>query len=60
MDADRPLAADSQEEQAKNLRDTGNGPTVDNEEELLREEFGEPDANGVYGAPAERGEGPEL
>ncbi len=56
MDFDRPLTADSQEEQEENLRRTDNGPTVDNEEELLREEFGEPSANGVYGAAEESGE----
>ncbi len=56
MDFDRPLTADSQEEQEENLRRTDNGPTVDNEEELLREEFGEPAANGVYGAVEESGE----
>lgn len=27
-----------------------NGPTVSYEEALLREQFGEPDENGVYGA----------
>jgi hypothetical protein len=32
------------------LRDTGNGPDVSYEEDLLREWFGEPDENGVYGA----------
>jgi hypothetical protein len=32
------------------LRDTGNGPNVSYEEVLLREYFGEPDENGVYGA----------
>jgi len=60
MKVDRPLVADSQEEQAKNIRRTGNGPTVDNEEDLLREEFGGPDANGVYGAAEQRGAEPEL
>lgn len=33
------------------IRDTGNGPTESIEEEVLRAEFGAPDANGVYGAP---------
>lgn len=31
------------------LRETGNGPEVNYEEALLREYFGEPDADGVYG-----------
>lgn len=31
------------------LRETGNGPTVSYEEALLREYFGEPDGDGVYG-----------
>lgn len=60
MEFDRPLVANSPEEQAENIRRTDNGPTVDNEEDLLREEFGEPDANGVYGAVGRRGEEPEL
>ncbi|GGR52128.1 hypothetical protein [Streptomyces roseolus] len=30
------------------LRETGNGPTVSYEEGLLREIYGEPDAEGVY------------
>lgn len=37
------------EEQARNLRATGNGPTVDNEEALLADEFGQPAADGIYG-----------
>lgn len=32
------------------LRETGNGPNVSYEEALLREVYGEPDADGVYGA----------
>lgn len=45
----------TQDEQAALLRPTGNGPTltVEEEERLLREEFGPPDANGVYAAPTE-------
>ncbi len=31
-------------------RETGNGPNVSYEEDLLRQYFGEPDENGVYGA----------
>jgi hypothetical protein len=33
----------------KDIAETANGPTVDNEAELLAEEFGEPDEEGVYG-----------
>lgn len=33
------------------LRETGNGPNVSYEEALLRQYFGEPDSDGVYGAP---------
>lgn len=32
------------------LRDTVNGPDVSYEEALLREFYGEPDENGVYGS----------
>ncbi|PSL01013.1 hypothetical protein CLV63_101492 [Murinocardiopsis flavida] len=39
-----------QDEQLELLRETGNGSTDPNEELLLREEFGPPDANGVFGA----------
>jgi len=31
------------------LRETVNGPEVSYEEELLRQYFGDPDADGVYG-----------
>ena len=41
----------SQDEQAALLRRTVNGPTVDNEEELLAGRYGAPDSDGVYGAP---------
>ncbi|MFD0772656.1 hypothetical protein ACFQZ2_01825 [Streptomonospora algeriensis] len=41
-----------QDEQAALIRRTDNGPTEENEEALLAEEFGEPDAAGLYGAPA--------
>ncbi|WP_329151197.1 hypothetical protein OIU91_28315 [Streptomyces sp. NBC_01456] len=37
-----------QEEQARLIRRTGNGPTVENEEALLRERFGPPDMAGVF------------
>lgn len=39
------------EEQAQHLRPTGNGPTVQDEEAILAAEFGEPNADGIYGAP---------
>lgn len=32
------------------LRETGNGANVSYEEGVLRQYFGEPDENGVYGA----------
>lgn len=60
MESDRPLVVTTQEEQEENLRRTGNGPTVENEEELLREKFGAPDANGVYGAAGHSETGAEL
>lgn len=31
------------------LEETGNGPTVPEEEEILRDKYGEPDENGTYG-----------
>jgi hypothetical protein len=55
----RPEQSDmTPDEQARHLRPTGNGPTVDNEEALLADEFGEPDANGIYGAPQNNGGDP--
>ncbi|MFI9598950.1 hypothetical protein ACIHCX_03545 [Streptomyces sp. NPDC052043] len=42
-------------EQAQYLRPTGNEPTVDNEEGILADEFGEPNSDGTYGAPTEDG-----
>ncbi|MEV8394842.1 MULTISPECIES: hypothetical protein [unclassified Streptomyces] len=39
-----------QEEQARLIVRTGNGPTVDNETELLREQYGAPDMAGVFRA----------
>lgn len=41
----------SAEEQAAHLRPTGNGPTDTSEAAVLEAEFGEPDGDGVYGAP---------
>ncbi|MDF9813033.1 hypothetical protein [Streptomyces sp. SPB162] len=40
-----------QDQDASILRNTINGPTVDNEEDLLRQLFGEPNADGIYGGP---------
>jgi hypothetical protein len=33
------------------LRETGNGPSVSYEPELLEQFYGKPNADGVYGAP---------
>jgi hypothetical protein len=45
----RPVSADmNQADQAKCLRRTDNGPTMDNEEELLHEAYGEPDDFGFF------------
>lgn len=41
--------------EAELLRRTDNGPSEPDEEELLRAEFGEPDADGVYGVSAPDG-----
>ncbi|WP_181160422.1 hypothetical protein [Streptomyces solincola] len=38
------------------LPDDGPGPSVDNEEELLAEMFGEPDDGGVYGGGDDDGD----
>lgn len=51
MGEPRPIEEDiSQARQAQFLKRTGNGPTVDNEEQLLTAAFGPADENGVYGA----------
>ena len=51
----RPLLDDDdvqdQEEQRRQLRETSEGPSVENEEELLAEMFGPPNADGIYGVP---------
>ncbi|MCX5000979.1 peptidoglycan-binding protein [Streptomyces longwoodensis] len=53
MGAARPIEEDiSQQRQAELLTSTGNGPTVDNETELLEDAFGPADDHGIYGAPA--------
>ncbi len=46
---------EGQEAQASHLTDTGNGPTENDEAELLAEKYGEP-TDGVYGAPAQDAE----
>lgn len=52
-----PETADlSQAEQAALLSTRGAAPTTPDEEQLLAEKFGEPDANGVYGAPQDGGD----
>lgn len=54
MGEPRPIEDDiTQDRQAALLTSTGNGPTVDNEEDLLAAEFGPADARGIYGAPAD-------
>ncbi|KIF66280.1 hypothetical protein HY68_36880 [Streptomyces sp. AcH 505] len=56
MGATRPTDSDpTQEQQAELLTESGNAPTVDNEAQLLADMYGQPDANGVYGAPATEG-----
>ncbi|ESU46504.1 hypothetical protein K7395_24670 [Streptomyces filamentosus] len=59
---ERPVEGQpDQEEQAALLRRTDNGPTVDIEEELLRERFGTPDMTGVFATPdATEDERPET
>lgn len=59
MREERPATDDlSQDEQAALLVPTGNGRSIENEEQLLFVEFGAPDENGVYGAPeADEAEG---
>ncbi|MEU7338721.1 peptidoglycan-binding protein [Streptomyces sp. NPDC007074] len=52
MGEPRPIEDDiTQQRQAALLTSTGNGPTVDNESELLAAEFGPADDRGIYGAP---------
>ncbi|AXH49422.1 hypothetical protein SEA_CROSBY_34 [Streptomyces phage Crosby] len=50
--AERPVPKDGvmdQDEQAALIRRTGDGVPVENEADALREEWGEPDAEGTYG-----------
>jgi hypothetical protein len=42
-----------QDEQAALIRRTGDGVPVENEDDALREEWGEADEDGVYGANLE-------
>lgn len=52
MGEPRPIEDDiTQQRQAALLTSTGNGPTVDNEAELLADQFGPADDHGIYGAP---------
>ncbi|MGW7197557.1 hypothetical protein [Streptomyces chryseus] len=52
-DTDRPIPErlGDQEEQAQHLVRTGNGPTVDDEQDLLAQVHGAPDMAGFYTAP---------
>ena len=53
-DTERPIPErdGGQEEQAAHLTRTGNGPTVDNEVELLAAEYGPADMSGYHSLPA--------
>ncbi|MFG3140750.1 hypothetical protein ACGFZA_31665 [Streptomyces sp. NPDC048211] len=53
MGDERPIPErlGDQHEQAQHLRRTGNGPTVDNEAELLAAVHGTPDMAGFYVGP---------
>jgi hypothetical protein len=57
MGKPRPLLyyGDDQDQQAQAMliEATGDGVSVENEEELLAGEFGAPNAEGIYGAPEE-------
>ncbi|MCX4606999.1 hypothetical protein [Streptomyces mirabilis] len=46
-----PERLGDQDEQAAHLVRTGNGPTVDDEEQLLAEAYGAPDMAGFYTGP---------
>ncbi|MGC4946163.1 hypothetical protein ACLQ2N_08150 [Streptomyces sp. DT224] len=54
MGAERPIPErlGDQTEQAQHLRRTGNGPTVEDEQQLLAEAYGAPDMAGFYTGPA--------
>lgn len=56
MGATRPTDSEpTQEQQAELLTESGNEPTVADEAQLLADLYGQPDADGVYGAPADEG-----
>lgn len=46
-----PERLGDQEEQERHLTQTGNGPTVENEEALLAEVFGQADTAGFFTGP---------
>lgn len=54
--SERPLDASGehrQDEQAELITNTDNGPTDDDEEQVLAELYGPPDADGIYGPHGE-------
>jgi hypothetical protein len=57
-DTERPIPErdGDQEAQAQQLVRTGNGPTVDNESELLAEQYGPADMAGFYSRPEPTGQ----
>ncbi|MFE9624304.1 hypothetical protein [Streptomyces sp. NPDC006527] len=57
-DTERPIPErlGDQDDQAQHLTRTGNGPTVDEESELLAEQFGTPDMAGHYTGPETGGD----
>lgn len=59
-DTQRPIPdrLGDQQEQAKHLTRTGNGPTVENESELLAQVHGNPDMAGFYTGPELADEAP--
>jgi hypothetical protein len=52
-DTERPIPErlGDQHEQAQHLTRTGNGPTVEDEQRLLAEQYGAPDMAGFYSGP---------
>ncbi|WP_405674911.1 hypothetical protein OG292_03315 [Streptomyces sp. NBC_01511] len=57
-DIERPVEGrPDQEEQARLIRRTGNGPTVGDEQELLAARFGAPDMAGTYRGSDAPGDG---
>ncbi|MFF7171079.1 hypothetical protein [Streptomyces pseudovenezuelae] len=61
-DTDRPIPErlGDQEEQAQHLVRTVNGPTVDDEVELLAEQYGPADMAGFHTGPAVADQGDEA